>query len=156
MDNVRGLVVGFITALAAYLNPLYGEIQSLLFIFCANFVFGLLADLLTENGSFSFKKAWQAVIQATCFVVLVCGIFFIGDKKGQPQGALQCVSFVTYAILYFYGCNILRNLQVLMPSGSVGNRAIGFLYYVISVEFVKNIPFLSNYVNRRSNEEVAG
>ena len=145
MDTIKGFFVSVISAIAAYLNPISGEMQSLLGIFAINFVCGLLTALIANDEHFSFKKAWQAIVQATIFFVLICAIYFIGERKGNQDGALQCVSFVTYAVIYFYACNILRNLKTLLPNGSVAYRAASFLYYVVSVEFVKKIPFLADW-----------
>lgn len=79
------------------------------------------------------------------FFLLVAAIYFIGDHKGNPDGALQCVSFITYSIFYFYGVNILRNLKLMATSGTAFYKVVSFLYYVVSVEFIKHIPFLTNY-----------
>ena len=128
IDYMKNLFVGLLTGLAAYLNPISGDIKSLVALFFFNFLFGLAAGLLANNESFSLKKAFRCIIEAMVFFLLVAAIYFIGYHKGNPDGALQCVSFITYSIFYFYGVNILS-----------------FLYYVVSVEFIKHIPFLTNY-----------
>lgn len=133
--------------IAAYLNPVIGDIKSLVAVFALNFVFGLLAALLVNHESFSFKKAFRCVIEACVFFLLTCSIYWVGDHKGNPEGALQCVSFITYSVFYFYGVNILRNIKHILPEGSVGYKVVSFLYYVLSVEFIKNIPYLTNYLN---------
>ncbi|MCD7901388.1 MAG: phage holin family protein [Bacteroides sp.] len=128
MDYIKNLFIGTITGIAAYLNPISGEIRGLVAVFAFNFVFGLLTSLIIDNESFSFKKAWRCIVEAMVFFTLVCAIYYIGENKGNPEGALQCVSFITYSILYFYGVNILRNLVLLLPQKSVGGKAVSFLY----------------------------
>ena len=91
------------------------------------------------------KKAFRCIIEAMVFFLLIAAIYFIGDHKGNPDGALQCVSFITYSIFYFYGVNILRNLKLMATSGTAFYKVVSFLYYVVSVEFIKHIPFLTNY-----------
>lgn len=148
MEYFKNLVVGLVTGIVAYLNPISGEIQSLIGVFVLNFVFGLLTALLINHEDFSFRKAWKCVVEATIFFLLICCIYFIGEKKGNPEGALQCVSFVTYTVLYFYGVNILRNIRNLLPVGSNGYKVFSFLYDVVSVEFVKKIPYLAAYLQK--------
>ena len=145
IDYMKKLFVGLLTGLAAYLNPISGDIKSLVALFFFNFLFGLVAGLLANNESFSLKKAFRCIIEAMVFFLLVAAIYFIGDHKGNPDGALQCVSFITYSIFYFYGVNILRNLKLMATSGTAFYKVVSFLYYVVSVEFIKHIPFLTNY-----------
>ena len=152
MDYLRNLIIGLITSITAYLSPIDGEMKSLLIIFSLNFLFGLLAGLLIDKEGFSFKKAWKCVIEATIIFVLICSIYFIGREKGNPEGALQCVSFVSYSVLYFYSVNILKNLKNLAPPQSICYRAVAFLYYVVSVEFVKKIPYLPQYLKVNQDE----
>ena len=92
IDYMKNLFVGLLTGLAAYLNPISGDIKSLVALFFFNFLFGLAAGLLANNESFSLKKAFRCIIEAMVFFLLVAAIYFIGDHKGNPDGALQCVS----------------------------------------------------------------
>lgn len=147
MDYIKNLIATLFAGLAAYLNPLSGELTSLLAVFIINFAVGLLAGLIVNKESWSFKKAFRCILEATAFLLLVCAIYYIGDHKGNPEGALQCISFVTYSIYWFYGVNILRNLKELLPEGSTGYKVVAFLYYVVSIEFVKNIPYLNAYLS---------
>ena len=147
MDYIKNLIAALFTGLAAYLSPLSGELSSLLAVFLLNFFVGLLAGLIINKESWNFKKAFRCILEATAFLLLICAIYYIGEHKGNPQGALQCVSFVTYSVFYFYGVNILRNLKNLFPNASLGYKVSAFLYYVASVEFVKKIPYLTAYLS---------
>ena len=42
MDYFKNLLIGLITGIAAYLNPISGEIKSLIAVFALNFICGLL------------------------------------------------------------------------------------------------------------------
>jgi len=150
-STVKTVIVSLLTGLAAYLHPLTGDLYSLMSVFALNFLFGLLAGLLANGESFLFRKAWKCVSEAALFFVMVCAIYFIGEHKGNPDGALQCVSFVTYSVLYFYTVNILRNLKLLLNEDGVGYKVVAWLHWVVSVEFVKKIPRLSEYLNVRED-----
>lgn len=145
MYYLKNLIVGLVTGVAAYLNPISGDIKSLIALFTINFLFGLLAGLLVNNEAFSFKKAFRCILEAMAFFVLISAIYYIGEQKGNPDGALQCVSFVTYSVFYFYSVNVLRNWKQLCRPGSATYKCVSFIYYVVSVEFIKNVPYLCNY-----------
>lgn len=146
MEHVKELIVGGFISVMAYLSPIQGEVKSLLVLFLLNFVFGYLAGMLANKEGFSFKKAFSCVKEATIFFMLVCALWYIGDHKGNADGALQCISFITYAIVYFYSLNILKNCKKMLQEGSAAFKAVSFLYYVVSVEFIKQIPGLSAYL----------
>lgn len=148
MYYLKNLFVGLVTSAAAYLHPVSGDIKSLIALFAVNFLFGLLAGLLANNEIFSLKKAFRCILEAMSFFMLVCAIYYIGEQKGNPDGSLQCVSFVTYSVFYFYGVNVLRNWKLLCRTGSTMYKCVSFLYYVVSVEFIKSVPFLSNYYQK--------
>lgn len=151
MYYLKNLFVGLVTGIAAYLHPVSGDIKSLIALFAINFLFGLLAGLLVNNETFSLKKAYRCILEAMSFFVLACAIYYIGEQKGNPDGSLQCVSFVTYSVFYFYGVNVLRNWKLLCRAGSPTHKCVSFLHYVVSVEFIKNVPFLSNYYQKGVN-----
>ena len=69
MYYLKNLLIGLATSVAAYLNPISGDIKSLIALFAVNFLFGLLAGLLVHNESFSFKKAFRCILEAMAFFV---------------------------------------------------------------------------------------
>lgn len=153
MDYFKSLVAGLFTGLAAYLRPLSGDLYSLLAVFVLNFFIGLLAGILVNKEKWDYKKAFWCIIEACVFLVLISAIFVIGKIKGNVAGSLQCVSFVTYAIFYYYGVNILKNLKRILPAPSLSYNVVAFLYYALSVEFVKKVPYLSAYIAANSGKE---
>ncbi len=56
MDYFKNLLIGLITGIAAYLNPISGEIKSLIAVFALNFICGLLTALLINHESFLLKS----------------------------------------------------------------------------------------------------
>lgn len=108
IDNIRHLLVGITIAVWAFLKPIEGDLLSLIIVFFLNFFFGYLSGLIANREDFELKKALRCIAEATIFFVLCCAIYTIGNLKHQPEGALQCVSFVTYVVLWFYTLNILK------------------------------------------------
>lgn len=150
MDYIRALVVSVCTSIAAFLRPISGDIYSLLLIFGINFICGLIAAYC-KGESFDLKKAFRCVKESAIFFFLVASIFAVGKFKGNIDGALQCVSFVVYSVVWFYSVNILRNLKNILKEGSTAHQTVCFIYYIVSVEFVKHIPYLSNYLKTKAD-----
>ena len=70
MDYFKNLLIGLITGIAAYLNPISGEIKSLIAVFALNFICGLLTALLINHESFSFKKSLEMYCRSNYFLCL--------------------------------------------------------------------------------------
>lgn len=147
LDKVKAFLVAIVAEIWAYLHPLGDEIFILAMIFIINFFAGLIVDIVVNNGTFQFKKAWRCIVEVTVFFLMVVVIYTYGEKKGWNDGALQCVSFLTYVITYFYSLNILKNMKLLFKTHTIAWKVFSFLYYVMSVEFIKKIPYLADFVN---------
>lgn len=117
-DRIKDIVVGVVLALLAYLKPIEGELSSLMIVFTLNFIFGYLSGMIAKGENFELKKAVVCIGHATVFFVLCAAVYAIGRFKGQMEGSVQCVSFISYLVLWFYGCNILKNLKQIFKKGT--------------------------------------
>lgn len=152
MESIRTFIVSIITGLAAYFSPIEGEFQVLFILFSVNFIAGLLAGILVDNDKFRFKKAFRCISELTCLMLFISAMYSIGERKNDIAGILQLVSFVTYVVVWFYTQNILRNLKSLFKTGTM-HMVCAFLYYIVSVEFVKRIPYLQEYFDIENNQK---
>lgn len=84
---------------------------------------------------------------AAVFFVMVASIYFLGHLKGEEQAAVQCVSFLTYVAIYFYGTNILRNARMITQEKSTLFRILDFLYYIFSLRIVQGNRCLDKYLD---------
>ena len=80
------------------------------------------------------------------FYVIIMAVYFIGDILLNISGAIQCSTVIVYAILYFYGTNILRNCIKLFPT----SRTLRFLYFVLSFEIIKKLPYMERFKEKES------
>lgn len=152
VEQAKNIIVWIITAVIAYLKPIEGEMWSLFLIFLLNFAFGYLSGMVANGEDFSFKKAFKCIGEATVFFVLCASIYMVGKFKDDEAGALQCVSFITYVIIYFYATNILKNLKKTFKKGTTPWMIVVFLYYVLRFKFIERIPFLAEYMNLKNRE----
>ena len=149
LNTVRNLIVTIFGVLLGYFAPLKDIVFVIFFVFLLNCLFGLLAGVGVEGERFNLKKFFLCICETLVFYVVVLSIYVIGEKMGNPAGAIQCISGVVYAIIYFYCVNILRNAHKLLPK----TKVIYFLYYVLSFEIIKKIPYLQQFQEKK--DEVA-
>ena len=145
INTVRNLFVTVFSVLLSYFAPLKDIVFVIFFIFLLNCIFGLLAGVGTQGEKFSLKKFFRCILETLVFYCIVLSIFVIGEKMGNLDRALQCISGVVYAIIYFYFVNILRNVHKLLPKSKV----IVFMYYVLSFEIIKKIPYLQQFQEKK-------
>ena len=152
MDNYRALIAGFLSGVLGWLEPIAGDVFTLIYIFVLNFVFGYLAGRIAYGEDFNLKKAWRCMVEASVFFVMVLSIYLIGDFKNQEDGAVQCVSTVVYIVMYFYATNILRNLRKVLKVGTPAYKVVDCLYYLLSFEIIHRIPLLGDYLEGVKSE----
>ena len=149
---IKEIAVGIILAVLAFMKPIEAELWTLFLIFFLNFCFGYLSGMIANNEEWDNKKAMRCVGEATIFFILSVAIYIYGVLKHQEQGALQCISFITYVVTYFYGLNILKNLKKIFKEGTTPWYVVSFLYYILRFKFIEKIPFLSEFLNINRKE----
>lgn len=152
IEQVKNVIVGIIIAILAYLEPINGELQTLFLVFFLNFLFGYLSGMV-KGEDFDLKKALVCVLHATIFFVLCAAVYIVGRLKGQMSGAIQCVSFITYLIIYFYGLNILRNCKKIFKENTAPWQVVNALYFILRFKFIEHVPFLKDYIDSQNKAE---
>lgn len=152
LEQIKNFLVGIVLAILAYLEPIEGELKSLFLVFSLNFLFGYLSDMV-KGEDFSLKKALVCVGHATVFFILCASVYLIGRIKGQMAGAVQCVSFITYLVIYFYGLNVLRNCKKIFKDGTPPWHVVNTIYYVLRFKFIEQIPYLKEYLDKEEQKE---
>lgn len=142
-DTIKNLIVSITSVVVGYFAPLKDIVFVIFFVFLMNCLFGLFAGIGVQNERFCLKKFFRCIMETLVFYVIVLSIYLVGEKMGNPSGAIQCISGVVYAIIYFYTVNILRNAHKLLPK----SKTIQFMFYVLSFEVIKKIPYLQQYMD---------
>ena len=145
-EQVKNVAVGILLAIIAYLEPIQEELKTLFLVFFLNFLFGYISGMV-KGEDFSLKKALVCIGHATVFFVLCAAVYAMGRLKGQMSGAVQCVSFITYLIMYFYGLNILKNCKKIFKENTPPWHVVNALYYILRFKFIERIPLLSSYLD---------
>lgn len=142
--SIRNLLASVFSVMFAYFAPIQNMVFVIFFVFAINCMAGMIAGIVAKHERFNLKKFFHCMLENFVFYVIVLSVFTIGEKMRNLDGAIQCITGVVYAILYFYGVNTLRNLNILFPESKV----IRFLFYVLSFEVVKKIPYMQQFINK--------
>ena len=151
IEQIKNMAVGIVLSILAYLEPIDGELKSLFLVFFLNFVFGYLSGMV-KGEDFSLKKALVCIGHAAIFFVLCASVYVIGKAKGQMAGAVQCVSFITYLVLYFYSLNILKNCKKIFKEDTAPWHVVNTLYFILRFKFIEQMPFLKDYLDTQKND----
>ena len=141
--SIRNLLASVFSVMFAYFAPIQNMVFVIFFVFAINCMAGMIAGIVAKHERFNLKKFFHCMLETFVFYIIVLSVFTIGEKMRNLDGAIQCITGVVYAILYFYGVNTLRNLNILFPESKV----IRFLFYVLSFEVVK-IPYMQQFINK--------
>ena len=142
--SIRNLLASVFSVMFVYFAPIQNMVFVIFFVFAINCMAGMIAGIVAKHERFNLKKFFHCMLETFVFYVIVLSVFTIGEKMRNLDGAIQCITGVVYAILYFYGVNTLRNLNILFPESKV----IRFLFYVLSFEVVKKIPYMQQFINK--------
>lgn len=153
IEQIKNMAVGIVLSILAYLEPIDGELKSLFLVFFLNFIFGYLSGMV-KGEDFSLKKALVCIGHAAIFFVLCASVYVIGKAKGQMTGAVQCVSFITYLVLYFYSLNILKNCKKIFKDETAPWHVVNTLYFILRFKFIEKIPYLKEYLDTQKQEAV--
>lgn len=143
ISGIKNLIISLFSITLAYFAPIKDMVFVIFFIFMVNCISGMLAGIVAKHERFNIRKFLHCLLETCAYYMVVLTIYIIGEKMQNLNSALQCITGITYTICYFYGTNILRNSRKLFPNSKVLN----FIYYVLSFEIVRRIPYLQNFLD---------
>lgn len=151
--NIKNLFLAIIAFLWGVYSPIKDFMLAMLLLFFFNFIAGLTADIVEKPGiAWDNKKAWQCIVQMFVFFGTIAFFVLIGHYLHQMPITVQCISSICYAAVLFYLRNINRNIIIIIPKKSPMQNLFKFTYYVLSVQFLEQIPSLKKYINEHKTE----
>lgn len=149
VTSIKNLLVTLFSVTFAYFAPVRDMVFVIFFIFVINCVAGMVAGIVAKHERFSNRKFFHCLLETFVFYIIVLSIYVIGEKMKNMEGAMQCITGIVYAIIYFYGVNTLRNMRKLFPH----SRPLNFIYFVLSFEIVRKIPYLQQFIDNEKKQE---
>lgn len=150
MAEIKSFMIAAMSAVLSFFMPIGDFIVGMIVLFIVNFVFGLLADIVHGKG-WDKKKANTFFLYCLVFFAIALFIFTIGHLLHAHDEAIQGVKYLCVVSLWFFGVNISRNWMQITPEGSTFHKLAHFIYYILSMQIVERIPFLSNFIREEKN-----
>ena len=145
MDNIlngtKNILATLFSVAMAYFAPIQDMVFTIFFLFLVNCIVGMITGMLVEKEGFRLRKFVHCIAETLAFYLIVVCLFVVGRNMDNMNGAMQAIGGVIYSIIYFYSVNVLRNLTYIFPE----SRALIFLYWMVSFEFIKKIPALQRF-----------
>lgn len=141
----KSMTITMLSVIMAYFAPISNMVFVIFFIFLVNCLAGIVSGIAVNDERFDLKKFFHCIFETFVFYMIVACVYVIGEHMGNQTGAVQCITGIVYAIVYFYSVNTLRNVVQLFPD----SRPLQFLYYVVSFEVIKKLPYLEQFEKRQ-------
>jgi hypothetical protein len=136
-----------LSTIATYFEPILPLLVLVLVLFSFDFVTGVWKSLKTGVKIESYKLA-RSFGKLLCYLLPMTLTFFTCEAMGlSDDTAIAVVKVEVWAAIYVEGLSIVENLRVIYPR----NSFLGYLYYLLSVEFLKVVPRLSNYFKQEKD-----
>lgn len=130
-----------IGSLASYSNDLIGIFMLFFFFFISDFVTGILSSHRQGKKFCSSKARWSFAKMLSYFGTFLV-IIFIGICVNQLDFFIGILKITVWAGIWFEAVSNIENLLILFPNA----RIIKFVHYLLAVEWVSKIPFMSNFL----------
>lgn len=147
--NIKSVSASALLTVMSFLNPIHMDILVICIMIVGNFFFGWWESVKVKEERFKIDKFTKAMSEGLVYVILVIGVYIVLKMKGIEDKAIYCTSVISYAVIYFLGLNILRNLKSLYPD----SRVLAFLYFCGSLEFTKTLPLLKKFLSYESEQQ---
>lgn len=155
MGEIKTYIVMVVGALFTLLSPIQNFMYAMVLLFGVNFVFGLIAAIVTKEG-WSTKKALMFFAYCAIFFVTAASFFVIGHFMNEENQAIAVVKILCYVAIYIFGTNICRNWLNILTPGTAWWKFVDLLYYVLSVKFIERFKIVKGWQQERdkSNDTI--
>lgn len=145
MVEIKAALVAVISALGGFFFPVTDFMVAILVLLAVNFFSGWIEDEIHGQG-WKWRKAFKTFYECLVMVGIGACVFTIGHFMHKDTAAVQCLSVIYLAGMWFYTVNILNNWKKILPEGSTLYTFVCFLLFVISLKFVEKIPYLKEFI----------
>ena len=152
INELKAVLLIIFSALGSFFMPITDYMLAILMLLGVNFLSGWIEDELHGKG-WKWKKAFKTFYE--CFVMVAIGacLFVIGHYMHKDYSAIQCLSVIYFAAIWFYSVNILNNWKKILPPDTTLHRFVLFLHFVVSLQFVEKVPYLKAFLMQEAKEK---
>jgi hypothetical protein len=134
---------------AAYFEPVQEILILVTGLFAVDFITGVLKSHKV-NGTWALKSKklrWSFVKMFVYLAIMALTFVVCEMMQLSVDSGLSVVKIEVWCIVYIEGLSIIENLLVLFS----GDKFLKFLHYLLSVEFLKYVPVLSNFLKEKED-----
>ena len=148
INELKAVLLIVFSAIGSFFMPITDYMMAILMLLGVNFLSGWIEDELHGKG-WKWKKAFKTFYE--CFVMVAIGacLFVIGHYMHKDESAIQCLSVIYFAAIWFYSVNILNNWKKILPSGTTLHRFVSFLHFAVSLQLVEKVPYLKAFLKEK-------
>lgn len=141
----KSIAIAAVVTAMDFVSPIENFLVVILSLAFIDTFWGLAADL----GDFRKSKFIRSWVYMLVYFLIIIISFWIGVMMDiSEDNAKAFVSWITWAMIWFYGTNVLKNMGKVFPD----NKVIAFLYWVAAVKFISKVNFLDEY-NKTKNKK---
>jgi phage-related holin len=135
------------SAVCSYFYPIRVLLALVLVLFVIDLATGIWKATRAGEKIQSRKLRWSFG-KLLSYLVVMTLTFFTCEAMGLDAGtAVSVVKVEVWGIVYVEGLSIVENMLAIRP----GDKFLLYLHYLLSVEFLKFIPTLSNFFKQKTD-----
>lgn len=141
---IKGILMGIVPIICSIIFP----IKHYLIIVAAFAFVSTIVGFIADHYKFRLKKAVKSWIYFTGYVFLLLLVALTGLIMQEDSVNVNAVIYwLTWVIIYYYSCSILRNWHIIQPD----NQVISLLYWVITFKITEKIKFLKDFTDQNTD-----
>lgn len=152
--TTKAFIASVLSSIIVYFDPVVGKLESLFALFTFNFIVGYLTGKIINGEQFDLKKFRECFVWAAAILVIICALYFIGERNGDPDGTIQVLHIAILVAIWAFGTNILKNLCILSRGNEPVYKFFFACYYWLSFDFIKRIPFVSGLAYKDAHKVI--
>ena len=142
MNPIIKHIVFILGGILAYFDPIMLPVQVVVVLFIADFITGIAASL-KEGQSLKSSKARWSFVKMMVYLLALMLVFIVCERMGISRDTTTNIAkVVVWMIIYVEGLSVVENFSRIIPN----NKVISFLHYMLSVEFLKYVPFIAGFL----------
>jgi hypothetical protein len=147
IDQIKAVLLMVMSALSGFFMPIQDLMVAILILLGVNFLSGWIEDCIHGDG-WKWKKAFKAFYECCILCGIGAFVFVMGHFLHKQDSAVQCLTAIYFAAIWFYSVNILNNWKKILVKGTTIYRFIAFLHFLVSMKFVEKIPYLKEFISQ--------
>jgi len=137
--------IGWLTGLYFYFEPIHYVWKVAIVLWIVNVIVGYIAGMVINDEKMDWKKFMRAFLEMSIYLFLTNMLFALGDQMDNKTEVQNVLNITTWGLIAFYIINVLKNFTRLCPGESPGAKLLRYIYFLLSLEFVKKLPHMRDF-----------